>query len=61
MVQSIIGAVAAELARDKAEETARVIYFPARPCLGPDHPLEQTRKRREALEVFPWAPPAGRA
>ena len=63
MVASIINAVVAERARDKAEEDAGgvVIYSPGVPCLGPDDPIEQTRKRLEALDVFPWAPPAGNA
>ncbi len=63
MVASIIGAVIAGYERDRAEEDARgvVVYFPDVPCLGPDHPLEQARKRLDALEGFPWAPPAGNA
>ena len=63
MVASIINAMIAERARGKAEEAAGgvVIYSPGVTCFGPDHPIEQTRKRLEALDVFPWAPPAGNA
>ena len=63
MVASIIGAVIAEHERDRTEEAARgvVVYFPDEPRLHPDHPLEQTRKRLEALDRFPWTPPAGNA
>ncbi len=63
MVASIINAVIAERARDGTEEDVRgvLVYFPAAACLGPDHPIEQARKRLEALEVFPWSPPAGNA
>ena len=45
----------------EAEEAARsvVVYFPDEPHLGPGHPLEQARKRLEALDRFPWTPPAG--
>ena len=63
MVASIIGKVIAECARDRTEETPRgvLVYFPAAARPGPDHPIEQARKRLEALEMFPWAPPAGNA
>ena len=63
MVASIIGKVIAERARDGTEEDARgvLVYVRDVPCLGPDHPIEQARKRLEALEMFPWAPPAGNA
>ena len=62
MVASIIGAVIAERMRDKDVEDARgvVVYFRV-PCFRPDDPIEQTRKRLEALDVFPWVPPAGNA
>ena len=62
MVASIINAMVAEHERNRTEEDARgvVIYFHV-PVICPDHPIEQTRKRLEALELFPWAPPAGNA
>lgn len=63
MVASIIGTVIAERARDKAEEDARgvVVYVRGVTSLGPDLPIEQARKRLEALESFSWMPPAGNA
>ncbi len=63
MVASIIGAVIAQDARDGTGEDARgvLVYFPAAARPGPDHPIEQARKRLEALEVFPWSPVAGNA
>ena len=63
MVASIINAVIAEDARDGTEEDARgvLVYFPAATCPGPNYPIEQARKRVEALEIFPWSPPAGTA
>ena len=63
MVACIIGAVIAEQARvaTQAATGGVVVYSPGHALLRADEPVEQTNKRLDTLEQFPWSPPAGNA